>query len=68
MPFVNHRIDKDRGQFTLTHETIEEATEEARRLAKKHALEKPTFAVYELTEIKRISADIVITESEVKNE
>ena len=62
MSYVIRRIDKDFGQFTHTHQTLEEATEEARRLAKRHADEDPAFTVYELTAIKQVSAEITITE------
>ncbi|KKK99374.1 hypothetical protein LCGC14_2633400 [marine sediment metagenome] len=60
--FVIHRTDKNLGQFTRTHKALDKATEEARRLAKHHATEKPTFVVYELIPRKQISADIVIKE------
>jgi pyruvoyl-dependent arginine decarboxylase (PvlArgDC) len=60
--FVIHRTDKEYGCFSVSHETAEQATEEATRLATKHAQESPEFTIYELKEVKKITAKVAIFE------
>ena len=59
--YVIKRTDKDYGGFSIIHETLELATEEAERLSKKHVDETPKFTIYELKRVNVISAKITIT-------
>lgn len=57
--FVIKRSDKDYGNFSKTHEKLDEAIEEARRLARKHAFDKPEFIIYKLEKVKTVKSDIL---------
>jgi len=58
--YVIKRIDKEYGSFTTTHKTIDEAREEANRLAIKHVQEGPEFTIYELKIIETIFSSVLI--------
>ena len=61
--YMIRRTDKEYGNPTVIHETIEESIEEARRLAVLHAAENGSFGIYKLLPCTEISGKIVITES-----
>lgn len=44
----------------VVHETLEWAVREAKRLAKKHAGEKPEFIIFELKQVKVVRSRIDI--------
>ena len=56
--YVIQRTDKDYGNFTIAHETLDQAKEEAERLCTCHVKDNPTFIISELKEIMTISSTI----------
>ena len=56
--YVIIRTDKEYGPFTVIHDTLQIAEEEARRLAEKHAGESARFTIYELMPAMEVSANI----------
>ena len=58
--YVIKRIDKEHGQFSVTHLLLIDAEAEAVRLAEKHAQETPVFEIYELTAVQTVSAAVKI--------
>ena len=61
--FVIQRKDKEYGQFTKTHDTVEQADQEARRLIAHHIKDgRPEFAIYELKFVKLLIGEISIKE------
>lgn len=63
--YVIKRTDKEYGGYTIEHGIYEDAEAEAKRLAQKHGLEEPEFIVYELIEVARISAKVIIKVTDV---
>jgi len=58
--YVIKRTDKSYGNFTVSHKTLDEAIEEAQRLANVHVRENPTFIIYELVEAGIISSKVKV--------
>ena len=59
--FVIKRVDKETGQFSVTHLNLTDAEKDAERMATQHADEEPIFVIYELLKTETISAKVITT-------
>ena len=59
--YVIKRTDKDSGGFTVEHPTLEETDKEAERLAIQHVMECPEFTIYELVEVRKVTAKVEVS-------